>query len=425
MCATDGDDDLTVQVNLDNLLTGLGNGELLQPNSVLGVTVWQSEQYLLLRTELQHSKQENASLRNELCVLKQHPQANAHQHQLQPPPPQTLQHTHSLFHQDYVSQLAQACTSHATELAHRQAQLASLQGSLRAQHEAHKAQHASWQESLRAQHEAFQAALSDQHQAEAARRADLEVELQAQHEAHKAALSDQHLAQADRHSILGLQHRQAEAALRAALEDRHTRQQQEARRDLINEIKENALHFVHGAPTYKALYSTGLARVDSSGNVMPGEQWHGCDGAHAQEADVDSPNSSLRDEDPFWLHQRVRKALHEQWTGFMQRCYAITGWDQHTTNHFSGAGGKAASIIAKMLRYNGPDGLAVPHGSIGFGSLLTAVLTSMPAHVMLLEESLKTKSSLVAMLRKVVGPCAELDESLNGASQRKRRRERK
>ena len=381
MCATDGDDDLTVQVNLDNLLTGLGNGELLQPNSVLGVTVWQSEQYLLLRTELQHSKQENASLRNELCVLKQHPQANAHQHQLQPPPPQTLQHTHSLFHQDYVSQLAQACTSHATELAHLQAQLASSQGSLRAQHEAHKAQHASWQESLRAQHEAFQAALSDQHQ--------------------------------------------AEAALRAALEDRHTRQQQEARRDLINEIKENALHFVHGAPTYKALYSTGLARVDSSGNVMPGEQWHGCDGAHAQEADVDSPNSSLRDEDPFWLHQRVRKALHEQWTGFMQRCYAITGWDQHTTNHFSGAGGKAASIIAKMLRYNGPDGLAVPHGSIGFGSLLTAVLTSMPAHVMLLEESLKTKSSLVAMLRKVVGPCAELDESLNGASQRKRRRERK
>ena len=381
MCATDGDDDLTVQVNLDNLLTGLGNGELLQPNSVLGVTVWQSEQYLLLRTELQHSKQENASLRNELCVLKHHPQANAHQHQLQPPPPQTLQHTHSLFHQDYVSQLAQACTSHATELAHLQAQLASSQGSLRAQHEAHKAQHASWQESLRAQHEAFQAALSDQHQ--------------------------------------------AEAALRASLEDRHTRQQQEARRDLINEIKENALHFVHGAPTYKALYSTGLARVDSSGNVMPGEQWHGCDGAHAQEADVDSPNSSLRDEDPFWLHQRVRKALHEQWTGFMQRCYAITGWDQHTTNHFSGAGGKAASIIAKMLRYNGPDGLAVPHGSIGFGSLLTAVLTSMPAHVMLLEESLKTKSSLVAMLRKVVGPCAELDESLNGASQRKRRRERK
>jgi hypothetical protein len=381
VCATDGDDDLTVQVNLDNLLTGLGNGELLQPNSVLGVTVWQSEQYLLLRTELQHSKQENASLRNELCVLKQHPQANAHQHQLQPPPPQTLQHTHSLFHQDYVSQLAQACTSHATELAHLQAQLASSQGSLRAQHEAHKAQHASWQESLRAQLEAFQAALSDQHQ--------------------------------------------AEAALRAALEDRHTRQQQEARRDLINEIKENDLHSVHGAPTYKALSSTGRARVDSSGNVMPGEQWHGCDGAHAQEADVDSPNSSLRDEDPFWLHQRVRKALHEQWTGFMQRCYAITGWDQHTTNHFSGAGGKAASIIAKMLRYNGPDGLAVPHGSIGFGSLLTAVLTSMPAHVMLLEESLKTKSSLVAMLRKVVGPCAELDESLNGASQRKRRRERK
>jgi hypothetical protein len=316
-------------MNLDNLLTGLGNGELLQPNSVLGATVRRAAQYDRVLAE-------NASLRNELCVLKQHQQANAHQHQLQPPPPQTLQHTHSLFHQDYVSQLAQACTSHATELAHLQAQLASSQGSLRAQHEAHKAQHASWQESLRAQHEAFQAALSDQHQ--------------------------------------------AEAALRAALEDRHTRQQQEARRDLINEIKENALHFVHGAPTYKALYSTGLARVDSSGNVMPGEQWHGCDGAHAQEADVDSPNSSLRDEDPFWLHQRVRKALHEQWTGFMQRCYAITGWDQHTTNHFSGAGGKAASIIAKMLRYNGPDGLAVPHGSIGFGSLLTAVLTSMPAH---------------------------------------------
>ena len=362
-----------MQVNLGKLLTGLGSGDLLHPqNSVLGATVSRAALYDSVQAE-------NEALRSEVLELKKGQRAP--QHQLQPPPPQTLQHTHSLFHQDYVSQLAQACTSHATELAHLQAQLASSQGSLQAQHEAHKAQHASWQESLRAQHEAFQAALSDQHQ--------------------------------------------AEAALRAALEDRHTRQQQEARRDLINEIKENALHFVHGAPTYKALYSTGLARVDSSGNVMPGEQWHGCDGAHAQEADVDSPNSSLRDEDPFWLHQRVRKALHEQWTGFMQRCYAITGWDQHTTNHFSGAGGKAASIIAKMLRYNGPDGLAVPHGSIGFGSLLTAVLTSMPAHVMLLEESLKTKSSLVAMLRKVVGPCAELDESLNGASQRKRRRERK
>ena len=102
---------------------------------------------------------------------------------------------------------------------------------------------------------------------------------------------------------------------------------------------------------------------------MPGEQWHGCDGAHAQEEDVDSSNSSLRDEDPFWLHQRVRKSLHEQWTGFMHRCYAITGWDKHTTNHFSGSGGKAASIIAKMMRYEGPDGRAVPHGAIGDGYL--------------------------------------------------------
>ena len=395
------DCDHTVQVNLDNLLTGLGNGELLQPNSVLGVTVWQSEQYLLLRTELQHSKQENASLRNELCVLKQHPQANAHQHQHQPPPPPTPQQARSLFHEDYVSQLAQERNSRALELAQFQVEHGSCVCTL-------EHSHSIAMQKLQSEHDDK---FSKHEQSHA-------VSLRAQHAAHQLALFEQH-------SILGLQHRQAEAALRAALEDRHTRQQQEARRDLINEIKENALHFVHGAPTYKALYSTGLARVDSSGNVMPGEQWHGCDGAHAQEADVDSQNSSLRDEDPFWLHQRVRKALHEQWTGFMQRCYAITGWDQHTTNHFSGAGGKAASIIAKMLRYNGPDGLAVPHGSIGFGSLLTAVLTSMPAHVMLLEESLKTKSSLVAMLRKVVGPCAELDESLNGASQRKRRRERK
>ncbi len=123
VCATDGDDDLTVQVNLDNLLTGLGNGELLQPNSVLGVTVWQSEQYLLLRTELQHSKQENASLRNELCVLKQHQQANAHQHQHQPPPPPTPQQARSLFHEGYVLSLEQKCTSHGTELAHLQAQV--------------------------------------------------------------------------------------------------------------------------------------------------------------------------------------------------------------------------------------------------------------------------------------------------------------
>ena len=199
-----------------------------------------------------------------------------------------------------------------------------------------------------------------------------------------------------------------------------------ARSDLINEIKANDLHFVHGAPTYKALSSRGQTQIDSSGNVEPGEQWHTCAGAPAQEADVDTSNSNLRDEDPFWLHQSVRKAMHEQFNGFMHRCYAITGWDKHTTNHFSGSGGKAASIIDKMLRYNGPDGLAGPHGAIGFGSLLTAVLTSMSAHVMLLQESHKTKSSFLAMVRKVVGPCAELDESLNGSSQRTtRRRERK
>ena len=453
MCATDGDDDLTVQVNLDNLLTGLGNGELLQPNSVLGATVRRAAQYDRVLAE-------NASLRNELCVLKQHQQANAHQHQLQPPPPPTPQQARSLFHEGYVLSLEQKCTSHGTELAHLQAQvddktralvwqMQQHDGTLRTLRTLHDDQFSKFEQShsieilkLKSEQDDTLSTCKQSHSIEVRdlkthhasteARSDVRAEqkLQAQHEAFLSEQRAQHaahqLALFEQHSILGLQHRQAEAALRAALEDRHTRQQQEARRDLINEIKENALHFVHGAPTYKALYSTGLARVDSSGNVMPGEQWHGCDGAHAQEADVDSPNSSLRDEDPFWLHQRVRKALHEQWTGFMQRCYAITGWDQHTTNHFSGAGGKAASIIAKMLRYNGPDGLAVPHGSIGFGSLLTAVLTSMPAHVMLLEEShKKTKSSLVAMLRKVVGPCAELDESLNGASQRKRRRERK
>ncbi|MFN9900518.1 MAG: hypothetical protein ACK55Z_17390 [bacterium] len=55
-CATDCDGAHTVKVNLDKLLTGLGSGKLLQPNSVLNVTVWQSEQNLLLRAELQHSK---------------------------------------------------------------------------------------------------------------------------------------------------------------------------------------------------------------------------------------------------------------------------------------------------------------------------------------------------------------------------------
>jgi hypothetical protein len=383
-----------VQVNLGKLLTGLGSGELLHPqNSVLGATVSRAALYDSVQAE-------NAALRSEVLELKKGQGAPQHQHQ--PPPPETPQQARSLFHEDYVSQLAQERNSRALELAQLQVEHGSCVCTLEHSHSIPMQKLQSEHDDKFSKHEQSHA-----------------VSLRAQHAAHQLALFEQH-------SILGLQHRQAEAALRAALEDRHTRQQQEARRDLINEIKENALHFVHGAPTYKALYSTGLARVDSSGNVMPGEQWHGCDGAHAQEADVDSPNSSLRDEDPFWLHQRVRKALHEQWTGFMQRCYAITGWDQHTTNHFSGAGGKAASIIAKMLRYNGPDGLAVPHGSIGFGSLLTAVLTSMPAHVMLLEEShKKTKSSLVAMLRKVVGPCAELDESLNGASQRKRRRERK
>jgi hypothetical protein len=39
--------------------------------------------------------------------------------------------------------------------------------------------------------------------------------------------------------------------------------------------------------------------------------------------DVDTSNSVLRDEDPFWLHQSVRKALQEQFN--LHQCYAITG----------------------------------------------------------------------------------------------------
>jgi len=106
VCETDCDH--TVQVNLDTLLTGLGNGELLQPNSVLGATVRRAAQYDRVLAE-------NASLRNELCVLKQHQQANAHQHQHQPPPPPTPQQARSLFHEGYVLSLEQKCTSHDTE----------------------------------------------------------------------------------------------------------------------------------------------------------------------------------------------------------------------------------------------------------------------------------------------------------------------
>ena len=75
------DCDHTVQVNLDNLFTGLGNGELLHPNSVLGATVRRASQYDRVLAE-------NAALRSEVLELKKGQPAP--QHQLQPPPPQTF-----------------------------------------------------------------------------------------------------------------------------------------------------------------------------------------------------------------------------------------------------------------------------------------------------------------------------------------------
>ena len=139
---------VTVQVNLGKLLTGLGSCELLHPqNSVLGATVSRLALYGLgvEVTESSTNKQHHLSivcrrrmrLSGEVLELKKGQRAP--QHQLQPPP-HRLRSRHVVC---FISQLAQACTSHATELAHLQAHLVSSQGSLRTQHETHKAQHAS------------------------------------------------------------------------------------------------------------------------------------------------------------------------------------------------------------------------------------------------------------------------------------------
>jgi hypothetical protein len=134
---------------------------------------------------------------------------------------------------------------------------------------------------------------------------------------------------------------------------------------LLQQIKDHPLHFVHKVPAYEKLVREGLAKEDSSGNVVRGKEGHGCPGAQDMDANGDLSHAGLHDDAPLWLHNRVRCALREQWNAFMLRYNKITGWGKHTTISFSGKGGKQCATSAKMLCYNDAKMLYYnePHGT--------------------------------------------------------------
>ena len=155
------------------------------------------------------------------------------------------------------------------------------------------------------------------------------------------------------------------------------------------------------ALSFQALCLQGQAVMMADGAVLPGLAWKDIPGASTMEANCHTTH--LQDSSPTWVHNRVRAHLREAWLAFKVLAVAITGWDTTTTKIFCGKGGKDAAILSKMLCYpTGADGVH-NHGTFKLSSLLTGLLTSMPAQLNL--RRLCTQNLLLArVLRKTIGP---------------------
>ncbi len=158
---------------------------------------------------------------------------------------------------------------------------------------------------------------------------------------------------------------------------------------------------VNGVISFKDLCSQGQAVEMRDGTVLPGRAWNDIAGASTMEANCHATH--LQDSSPIWVHNRVRAHLRKAWLAFKVCALAITGWDTSTTHLFCGKGGKDAAILAKMLCYpTGDDGLP-NHGTFKLSSLLTGLLTSMPAQITL-RRSCTQNLLLTRVLRKTIGP---------------------
>ena len=78
------------------------------------------------------------------------------------------------------------------------------------------------------------------------------------------------------------------------------------------------------------------------------------------------------------MHNWVRLELKAAWKRFVAASTTITGWGSEASRTFRGKGGKSGAILAKLLCYPSEDG-SPNHGTLRLESVLTALLTSMPA----------------------------------------------
>jgi hypothetical protein len=62
---------------------------------------------------------------------------------------------------------------------------------------------------------------------------------------------------------------------------------------------------------------------------------------------VDLSHACLHNNAPLWIHDSVLSAMRQQWNTFMLLCNQITGWGKHTTNSFSGKGGKVKLSLSR------------------------------------------------------------------------------
>ena len=128
--------------------------------------------------------------------------------------------------------------------------------------------------------------------------------------------------------------------------------------------------------------------------------WKQTKGAQAVQDNCDEP--WLTEDCALWVHNWVRLELKAAWKRFVAASTTITGWGSEASRTFRGKGGKSGAILAKLLCYPSEDG-SPNNGTLRLESVLTALLTSMPAQThlaRLTEHNLR----LARVLRETVGP---------------------
>lgn len=360
-----------VQVNVSQLLTGLGDGSLLGPHSALASTVQRSDLLENVKRQLSQELESKAKLLTELHRVQAHLQQVTEQ----------LRHS-----QNEVQRLT--WQQDADALAAQIAKEESTRGQQSTQHLqqrnfAHELQRLQInQEQINKQHQ--EKVLNLQQQLKTADEQRRQLENTLQRDAHAASF---HTAQFGKSQCMVDEQRTQISVLTKQL---HTLQKSIA-----------FLQRDQDVPSFETLCTQGRAVQLTTGEVLPGNSWDQVAGA--QSLAENCSDSHLLYSHPEWVHTRARKELRRIWMQFKERAIKITGWDIRSTSMFTHSGGKDAAILAHMLCYHQRKDSAPNHGTFRLASLLTGLLTSMPAKLQL-QELASHNVQLARVLRTTIGP---------------------